>query len=163
MRIKLQELNGDKIPTSIQLIEKGKLAPTRGLVNKTASNVYKPVKDVTFGEFLAYKSTKSYTEGDMFRVHLLADQPVFAYVINLDSRNIGTTLFPSNDENGNPMSAAMSIAGDEILLQSVSGQAIAFDENKGLEYLCVLLSKEELDIEQVTHSIQSASGTFFQG
>ncbi len=161
----LVELKSGITPIRIQALENGRLTPTRGMGNQTlipGNKPYTPNNQVSFGQFLAYKSQRAYTHPDKFHVMLKSEQPVFAYMINMDSRQKAAVLFPSADGNGNVLSAAINGKGDEVILQSVAGQAITLDQNTGVEYLCVLLSKEELDIEAISMQLESTSGTFFQ-
>ncbi len=112
-----------------------------------------PVKITAPGKF---KAVESYSSGTQFQVKITNEDPAFLYVIGSDLSGECFLLFPNN----NTISAALTYKSSHIAIPDET-HFIEFDDNAGTDFLCVLYSREELDIEGIVMQITQAKGTFY--
>jgi|GEM_PF-330299 len=131
---KLILINGTSMPVE------GDASTFRGL--KLAAN-----------EKMTYNISNSYTAGTMFRINFTSSKPAYVYVISTDSkRSPMAQLFPDPDRN---ISALLDFNSEVSVSIPDETQYIAMDETAGEDYLCVIYSKEELDISQIQNSFDN--------
>ncbi|MGK7389346.1 MAG: C1 family peptidase [Candidatus Cyclobacteriaceae bacterium M2_1C_046] len=112
---------------------------------------------VTMLEEGYYRMKQSYKEGDSFRVYVKNEDPGFLYVFGTDLTNNFFQLFPQNPN----ISAALNYSASSIAIPSPT-HYIQFDNTAGTDYLCVLYSREELDIAGIMKKLENASGSVIQ-
>jgi len=106
-----------------------------------------------------YKTTGSYVSGTLFRYLLGNDKPAYVYAFSSDdSSNETTKIFPPPGINVSAVldykNNIVPVPGEDIWIQ--------LDQIKGTDYLIVLFSKEELDLDAIRSRFSSARGTFPQ-
>lgn len=105
-----------------------------------------------------YKMNKSYRSGTRFRIYISNNQPAFVYAIGSDQTNKVFQVFPHKPG----LSPALTYSSNEVAIPD-EDHYIQMDNTVGTDVLCVLYSKELLNIEQINASIESQkSGTFVQ-
>lgn len=113
-------------------------------VNKTGSLGY-------------YKVNQPYTSGTQFRIMISNNEPAFVYAFGSDLTNEIFTIFPHKEG----ISAALNYASNNVALPDEQ-HFIRMNETTGKDFMCVLYSKEKLDIEEIKQNIAAQTGTFAQ-
>ena len=102
-----------------------------------------------------YTMHKAYSSGTQFRILISNAQPAFVYAFGSDATNQIFKIFPHN----NKVSAALNYKTNEIPIPDES-HFIEMDNTIGDDYLCVIFSREKLDIDRDIARLQVMSGTF---
>ncbi len=102
-----------------------------------------------------YISPATYASGTRFRVLVSNDQPAFVYVISSDLTDSVYTLFPFAEN----ISAALTDRKNEFALPD-EDHYIEFDNNAGKEWLCVLYSREPLNLTEIKEKLMKEKGGF---
>ncbi|UZR93621.1 C1 family peptidase [Chondrinema litorale] len=102
-----------------------------------------------------YKLIKSYSSGTSFRIYLSNNEPAYVYAIGTDNTEEIFQLFPYAPE----VSAALNYKKNDVALPS-EDHYITMDNTVGKDYLCVLYSKDPLDIDQIKASLDRTNGRF---
>lgn len=111
-------------------------------------NVVKAVKTT-------YRIDKSYTSGTQFRIYLKSKQKGYVYLIGYGSGDKSVSkLYPFEN-----FSDYFNYTNSEIALPN-EDYFIEFDATPGRDILCVLYSKEKLDINKIVSSIKNGSEDF---
>lgn len=113
-----------------------------------------PVK-TTPGPLTIYQGQQSYLSGTKFRMYISNNQPAYVYAISTDLSNEITKIFPY--EEG--ISAALTDKKNDISIPD-EDHFIEFDNKPGKDFLCVLYSKEELNINDLVQKISDQQGSF---
>ena len=100
-----------------------------------------------------YKIKYSYPSGTQFKIKVLNHSTGFLYVFASDLTQEIFELFPPDLTSAAFSREASFYVPDE-------DTPIEIDETIGTDYLCVLFSKEDLDISNIYSQIQAASGSF---
>lgn len=102
-----------------------------------------------------YSVTKPYNSGTQFRIHFANNQPAYVYLISYGTttQKVGS-IFPFEG-----YSAYLDYKQNEVAIPNEE-YLIQMDNNVGTDYLCILYSKEELDIKAITQQMQSQAGGF---
>jgi hypothetical protein len=102
-----------------------------------------------------YRIDKSYTSGTQFRIYLKSKQRGYVYLIGYGSGDKSVSkLYPFDK-----FSDYFSYTNSEIALPS-EDYFIEFDSKPGRDILCVLYSKEKLNINSVVSAARNGSGDF---
>jgi len=104
-----------------------------------------------------YKTATPYTTGTRFRINISNNQPAYVYAIASDLTNAVTKIFPYADN----ISAALTYKRNEVAYPS-EDTYIEMDDQPGTDFLCVLYSRSELDINDIIAKIGTKTGTFNQ-
>lgn len=104
-----------------------------------------------------YKVNQAYTSGTQFRIMISNNEPAFVYAFGSDLTNEIFTIFPHKEG----ISAALNYASNNVALPSEK-HFVRMNETVGKDYMCVLYSKEKLDIEDIKQRVAAESGTFAQ-
>lgn len=123
------------------------LVSTRGLKVVSAKRTPEPLT--------IYQTTQAYTSGTNFRIYISNNQPAYVYAISSDLSNEVTKIFPYEDG----ISAALSYKKNDVAIPD-EDHYIQFDEKPGKDFLCVLYSKNELNINQLITQIGTQTGSF---
>jgi hypothetical protein len=102
-----------------------------------------------------YKMNEAYSSGTRFRLYISNNEPAFVYAFGSDLTDEIFTIFPHKEG----ISAALNYASNNVALPDES-HWIRMNETTGKDYLCVLYSKEPLDIESIKSQVGQQSGTF---
>ena len=102
-----------------------------------------------------YKIDKSYTSGTQFRIYLKSKQKGYVYLIGYGSGDKSVSkLYPFDK-----FSDYFNYTNSEIALPN-EDYFIEFDSKPGRDILCVLYSKEKLNINSVVSAARNGSGDF---
>lgn len=104
-----------------------------------------------------YKVDDSYISGTRYRVYISNHEPAYVYVIASDLTNVANKVFPPADN----ISPALVYHDNHIALPDEKWY-MQMDNTVGTDYLCVLYSKEPIDIGQTILRINAGSGSFAQ-
>ncbi|WP_163307488.1 C1 family peptidase [Dysgonomonas sp. 521] len=114
---------------------------------------------LTSAEKMTYNILDSYPAGTMFRINFTSSQPAYIYVISTDSkRSPLAQLFPDPERN---ISALLDFNSEVSVSIPDETQYIQMDETQGEDYLCVIYSKEELNMDTINNSLQNNPGESF--
>lgn len=102
-----------------------------------------------------YKMTKPYSSGTRFRIYISNNEPAFVYAIGTDLSNKVTQIFP----NKPGISPALNYKSNNVAIPDET-KFIRMDTNTGTDYLCVLYSKEPLDLTKINKQLETSSGNF---
>lgn len=116
-----------------------------------------PVTLNTTNNVPTYKVDGSYISGTRYRVYISNNEPAFVYVIASDLTNSVSKVFPPTDN----ISPALVYKSNNIALPDEKWY-MEMDNTVGIDYLCVLYSKETLDINNIIKQIQSSNGNFYR-
>ena len=104
-------------------------------------------------ERMTYNIQDSYPSGTMFRIQFTSSQPAYVYVISTDSkRSPLAQLFPDPERN---ISALIDFKSEVSVSIPDETQYIQMDDSPGEDYLCVIYSKEEININEIKNSMQN--------
>ena len=102
-----------------------------------------------------YRIDKSYTSGTQFRIYLKSKQRGYVYLIGYGSADKSVNkLYPFEN-----FSDYFNYKDSEIALPN-EDYFIEFDSKPGRDILCVLYSKEKLDINKIVQSAKYGTGDF---
>ena len=102
-----------------------------------------------------YRIAKSYGSGTQFRIYLKSKQRGYVYLIGYGSADKSVSkLYPFDK-----FSDFFNYTNSEIALPN-EDYFIEFDEKPGRDVLCVLYSKEKLDINKIVSTTRYGSGDF---
>ena len=102
-----------------------------------------------------YKMNQSYRSGTRFRIYISNNEPAFVYAFSSDFTNNTYQIFPHNEY----ISPALTYKQNDVAIPD-EDHYIEMDDNIGIDYLCVLYSKNLLDIDEIRHRIEQEYGTF---
>lgn len=100
-----------------------------------------------------YKINKSYPSGTQFKIKIINHSTGFLYVFASDLSEEIFGLFP-------PAVTSAAFSREASFYVPDENTPIEIDETIGTDYLCVLFSKEDLDITGIHNEIKKASGHF---
>ncbi len=100
-----------------------------------------------------YKIAKSYPSGTLFTIKINNESPAFIYAFASDLTGDIYPFFPPSYTSAALSKAASFYVPDE-------NTPAMIDETIGTDYLCVLFSKEDLDITGIFNAIMGSSGSF---
>jgi C1A family cysteine protease len=106
-------------------------------------------------ETVNYTATKSYSSGTQFRLSFTNNQPAYVYLLSYGTNTQKVSnIFPFDG-----YSAYLDYSKNEIMIPN-EDYWVQMDNNVGTDYLCILFSKEELDIKAIAKQMQRQSGSF---
>ena len=103
-----------------------------------------------------YKIFGEYISGTRYRIYVSNNQPAYVYVIGSDLQNNVSKVFPPNEK----ISPALTYKSNNIAIPD-ENWFIEMDNTVGKDYVCVLYSAEELDINGIVNRIRNAYGSFY--
>ena len=109
----------------------------------------------TPGPITIYKTPEPYKSGTQFRMYITNNEPAYVYAISSDLTTEVTKIFPY--EEG--ISAALTDKRSDVAIPD-EDHYIEFDDKAGRDFLCVLYSKTELNIDELVKKISSQQGSF---
>lgn len=100
-----------------------------------------------------YRIGKSYPTGTMFTIEIRNQSPAFIYAFSSDLTEEIFPIFPPSMTSAAFAKASNFFIPDELTPIEITGES-------GTDYLCVLFSKEDLDIGYLTYLISKEQGSF---
>ncbi|UKJ08815.1 C1 family peptidase [Solitalea lacus] len=138
--IKFVLASGQEMPANLHI-------STRGLTVVPA----KPAA----GPLTLYRTSESYISGTRFRIFISNNEPAFVYAFSTDLSNEITKIFPYEDN----ISAALTDKRNDVAIPD-EDHFIEFDNRPGTDFLCVLYSRVELNINDLIQKIGTQQGSF---
>ena len=110
-------------------------------------------------EKTTYNVLNAYPAGTLFRINFTSSQPAYVYVISTDSKHSPLAqLFPDPEQN---ISALLDFTSKVSVSIPDETQYIQMDETPGEDYLCVIYSKDALNMDAIKNSWQNNTGESF--
>lgn len=110
------------------------------------------------GNVGVYQTKQPYFSGTKFRMYITNEQPAFVYALGSDlTTQKVNVIFPFNET----VSPALTYKGNSIALPSEK-HFVRMDNTIGKDYMCLLYSKEPLDIQDIKNRIANEEGDFAQ-
>lgn len=97
-----------------------------------------------------YKLDRAYQSGTRFRLYISNNEPAYVYAFGSDLTAKTYQVFPHKPN----ISAALTYKRNDVPLPS-EDKHIRMDGTVGTDYLCVLYSKEALDIDAIRSKVES--------
>jgi hypothetical protein len=104
-----------------------------------------------------YKTRQSHRSGTSFRMYISNNEPAYVYAIGTDQTQEIFQLFPYQPE----ISPYLHYRQNEIALPD-EDHYITMDNTVGKDYICLIYSKKELNLEAIKSEISMAKGSFLQ-
>lgn len=102
-----------------------------------------------------YEIQGEYISRTRYRVYISNNEPAYVYMIGSDLRDNTSRLFPPADN----ISAALTYKSNHVAIPDET-YYLEMDDVRGKDYLCVLYSKEAIDINAVIGKMKTAGGGF---
>lgn len=102
-----------------------------------------------------YKTTEAYTYGTRFRIYISNNEPAYVYALSTDLSNAIVKIFPYDEST----SAALTDKKNEVPIPD-EDHFIQFDNQPGKDILCVLYSRNELNLNELIQKIRQQEGSF---
>lgn len=102
-----------------------------------------------------YSIAEEYISGTRYRIYISNNEPAYVYVIGSDLKNNVSKVFPPTDN----ISAALTYRSNHIAIPDET-YYVEMDNTIGKDYMCVLYSKDVLDINDIVNKIKSEDGSF---
>ncbi len=100
---------------------------------------------------MTYNVANSYPSGTLFKIKFTSNQPAYVYVIGTDAKKSPLSeLFPDPEAN---ISALLDFKSEVAISIPEGNQYIQMDENPGEDYLCVIYSKQEIDVSAIKETL----------
>jgi C1A family cysteine protease len=103
-----------------------------------------------------YKLNEPYKSGTLFRLYISNTKPSYVYAFGYDATEKTFTVFPHNEG----ISPALNYAQNSVAIPD-EDHYIQTDNTVGKDYLCVIYSKNPLDIEKIKKKVENGSGSFY--
>ncbi len=104
-----------------------------------------------------YKTTRSYRSGTRFRIYISNNEPAYVYAFGSDLTAQVYPIFPHKQG----ISPALTYKRNEVPIPD-EDHYIAMDNTIGRDFIVVLYSKDELDINTIQRQVEQQSGSFAQ-
>jgi hypothetical protein len=108
-----------------------------------------PVKKIGHG----YQTQKDIKAGSAFRIYIKNPEPAYVYAFGFDKTEKVFPIFPHKAK----VSPYLSYTTNEVALPDEQ-HFIQADETLGKNYICILLSKKPIDINNVYKTIENTQG-----
>ncbi|MBV7532489.1 C1 family peptidase [Chitinophaga sp. sic0106] len=107
---------------------------------------------------MTYNIAEAYPSNTNFRLQFTSAQPAYVYLLGTDAkRSPVVQLFPDESRN---ISALLDFRSEVKVSIPDESHYIQMDETPGEDYLCVIYSKEPLDMNVIKSSLQNSSKSF---
>ena len=103
-----------------------------------------------------YDVRGSFISGTRYRLYLTNNEPAFVYIIGSDLNSNINRVFPPRDD----ISPALTYKQCHVAIPDEKW-FIEMDNNPGIDFMCVLYAKHELDLKSVMGAVRRGSGTFY--
>ncbi len=102
-----------------------------------------------------YKLDNPYKSGTLFRLYISNSAPAYVYAFGYDATKKTFTIFPYAKN----ISPALNYAQNDVAIPD-EDHYIQTDNTTGKDYLCILYSKNKLDIDDIKSQIENTYGSF---
>lgn len=102
-----------------------------------------------------YKMSQAYRSGTRFRLYITNNEPAYVYAFGSDLTAKTYQIFPHRPE----VSAALTYSRNDVALPSEENH-IRMDNNVGTDYMCVLYSKEPLNVDEIRKNVENQSSIY---
>jgi len=102
-----------------------------------------------------YTITEAYPSGTLFRMYISNTQSTYVYAFGFDATEKTFTVFPHNQG----ISPLLNYASNSVAIPD-EDHHIQTDNTTGKDYMCVIYSKEPVDIETLKNTIENTPGSF---
>lgn len=102
-----------------------------------------------------YEVERPIAAGTRFRLYFSNNEPAYFYVFGSDNQNHISQLFPHQVG----VSPALTSKKSELAIPDEE-HYLAVDERKGKDYLCIIYSKEMLDLQIFKNNLENRTGSF---
>ncbi len=157
------ESKPDKVDTNVTTVTKNntiageiklKLSNGQNMI-PTLANEAKRNFNIVKASKTTYNIEKSYSSGTQFRIHLQSKQRGYVYLIGYGSADKSVNkLYPFEN-----FSDFFNYSNSEIAIPN-EDYYIEFDDKPGRDILCVLYSKEKLNINSIVSKARYGTGDF---
>jgi len=100
-----------------------------------------------------YRTIHPYSSGTKFRIYLMNNESAYIYVFGTDTTNEFFRLFPVNDN----ISPVLNYKNSNIALPG-ENYYIELNDQPGNNYLVILYSKEEIQLNNLLNKMQNLDG-----
>jgi hypothetical protein len=104
-----------------------------------------------------YKVQKSYRSGTKFRIYISNNEPAYVYSFGSDMTEATYQLFPYKPN----ISPALTYKQNDVALPDEESY-IEMDNTTGTDHLCVLYSKNPLNIDDIRNRVERETGSFYE-
>lgn len=101
-----------------------------------------------------YQLQNPLASGAKFRLYLSNNEPAYVYILASDNQDQIAQLFPHQEG----VSAALTSQKSELAIPDEE-HYMALDEAAGTDYLCLIYSKEVIDIQKLRKDLNNTSGS----
>ena len=108
---------------------------------------------VTYSQGI-YKLDEPYKSGTLFRLYISNSAPAYVYAFGYDATKKTFTIFPYAKN----ISPALNYAKNDVAIPDEDSY-IQTDNTTGKDYICVLYSKNKLDIDDIKLQIENTYGS----
>ncbi len=134
---------------------KNKFGGALDLTLSTGASLKPSLKET--GKIPIYDIVGSFISGSRFRLYVTNEEPAFVYVIGFDTHKYASLLFPPKDN----ISAALPYKNTHIAIPDEKW-FLEMDDNAGTDNICVLYSKNELNIKDIIMKIENGHGSLVE-
>ncbi|BDS13551.1 C1 family peptidase [Aureispira anguillae] len=139
-----------KMPAIASKNETTKLAGALKLVEDTGQEM-----TASLNSSKAYQMNKAYRSGTRFRIYLNTYQPAYVYAIGSDNSNKIYQVFPHKKG----VSPVLNYSENSVPIPS-QDHHVRMDGNIGTDYLCVIYSKNPLNLEEIKRTVSQESSRY---
>lgn len=110
-------------------------------------------EDASIDEMGAYKMVNAYPSGSRFKFSVNNSKASYIYVIGTDQTKKLNRLFPFDDK------VSALVGNDQAMAYPSATKSIELDNTKGQEYIMVLFSENELNMNDLVSKMDGISGS----
>ncbi|CAL1516288.1 C1 family peptidase [Chitinophaga sp. MM2321] len=122
-------------------------------VNRISSrNLVVEEKAAAKEELVAYTMMNSYTSGTKFRFFMNIDQEAYIYAFATDLSGKINKILPFDHLT------STRVGANTVVAFPSDTKVIKMDENKGIDYLLILYSKEKMNIDEIVNKMNASNG-----
>ncbi|MBK8610150.1 MAG: DUF4384 domain-containing protein [Chitinophagaceae bacterium] len=103
-------------------------------------------------DLVAYTMMNSYTSGTKFRFYMNIDKEAYIYAFATDLSGKINRILPFDDLT------STHVGANTVVAFPSDTKIIKMDENKGIDYLLILYSKEKLNMEEMMNTMGNKQG-----
>jgi hypothetical protein len=103
-------------------------------------------------DLVAYTMMNSYTSGTKFRFYMNIDKEAYIYAFATDLTGKINRILPFDDMT------STHVGANTVVAFPSDSKIIKMDENKGIDYLLILYSKEKLNMDEMMNAMGNKQG-----
>ena len=157
-------VNPTPAPSTIALKSEMNFKLTDGNADMPVSSIQERGLDVTNDnltiEMITYKMTTPYNSGTRFKMSMNNSKQSYVYIVASDDVNRITKLFPYQGDKSQNVGAI--VMPSTAVMLPAADRSFTMDTQVGNDYFLVLVSEKELNLDDLTSKIKSATGSFKQ-